>query len=95
MKYLNINDSVGKINRMINEDLKNLSVERFYGKYGKPKAFRKRTVDPDQMILGISSMSEEEKNIKNGLKSYRFNGVIIWAINEKTAMKKAEKLGLC
>lgn len=43
-------------------------------------------------ITSHSSMTEDEKMIKKGLKKfYVGNGIHIWALNEKTAIKKYNK----
>lgn len=44
--------------------------------------------------LTKSSLTEDEKNRKKGLKPFNINGEIIWAINEKNAIKKAKPFDL-
>lgn len=38
--------------------------------------------------------SEYDRNTKAGLTLYQINGVYIWALNDKSADKKAKKMGL-
>ena len=68
-----------------------MSSELEYSKYGRPT---KRDNDDDTMRKNESIFSEEEKKSKDGLKKFNYNGVDVYAINQKNADKKAKKLGL-
>ena len=67
-----------------------MSSELEYSKYGRPT---KRDND-DTVRKNESIFSEEEKKSKDGLKKFTYNGVDVYAINQKNADKKARKLGL-
>lgn len=41
---------------------------------------------------GVSSLTQEEKHIKNGLKRFEYRNGIVYALNQKNANKKAKKL---
>ena len=69
------------------------TTEHEYSTYGKPKHYRKETVDADQMIVGISKKTEKQKAELNGLKEFDFGGNKIYALNQKNAERKAKKLG--
>ena len=69
------------------------TIEHEYFTYGKPKHYRKKTVDADQMIVGISEKTEKQKAELNGLKEFDFGGNKIYALNKKNAERKAKKLG--
>lgn len=72
--------------------LAGLSMDEFNTpKYGKPKYLRKGN---GGSVDGITKMTEEEKNISNGLKEFTYGNETIWALNKKNADKKASKKGL-
>lgn len=50
--------------------------------------------DPMLETDGGQRLSEESKNIKKGLKPFYFKNGMVWALNQKTADKKALKQGL-
>ena len=68
-----------------------MSSELEYSKYGRPT---KRDNNDDTVRKNESIFSEEEKKSKDGLKKFTYNGVDVYAINQKNADKKARKLGL-
>ena len=42
---------------------------------------------------GVTSLSEEQKHIKNGLKLFEYQNGHVYALNQKNADRKAKKLG--
>ena len=68
-----------------------MSSELEYSKYGRTT---KRDNNDDRVRKNESIFSEEEKKSKDGLKKFNYNGVDVYAINQKNADKKARKLGL-
>ena len=53
--------------------------------------------DPNKSISvefkGVTSLSEEQKHIKNGLKLFEYQNGHVYALNQKNADRKAKKLG--
>lgn len=54
--------------------------------------------DPSQKLSidfkGVTSLTEHEKHIKNGLKRFEYPNGEVYALNQKNADKKAKKLNL-
>ena len=43
-------------------------------------------------MKGVSTLTEEQKHIKNGLKKFQYPKGVVYALNQKNADKKAQKL---
>lgn len=61
----------------------------FYKDYEKPKQIERLGLDST-----FKPLSEEQKQIKKGLKKFEYENGSVYALNQKNADKKARKLNL-
>lgn len=59
-----------------------------YGFDGKPHVY----LETEEELKAKRKAAQEKNNISNGLKKFNIQGVEIWAINEKNAIRKFNKL---
>jgi len=60
-----------------------------FGNWDEPE--REITEEQKEYIRRLRAEKAIERKIKNGLKPFDFNGQIVWALNEKNAVRKYNK----